>query len=284
MSLTSIVCKLFERILKKALLYFLSETWSISPRQHGLLLRRSCLSNLLVFEDAVARMMDEIHTVDVIYLDFAKAFDSINQRFFLVKMMLFGLGDVVVRWIEAYRSGRVSREQVGRERSGTIPMHSGVPQGSVISPLLFLLFVNDLPDIPEAMTLLFADDVRMVARMTQNMNLYRFLTAACDWSQKWDLPINPTKCNCRTIGREATLKLSFFPDWSGNTIPVSKLAILRPHLEFRSPDCSPNRVADINHLERIQRLATRLVTGMRHLPYEERLHRLGLHVAATTSC
>ncbi len=85
-----------------ALLPFLSDTRSISPHQHGFLSRRSCLSNLLVFEEVVPRMMDEGHTVDVTYLDFAKAFDSVNHRF-------GGLGDVVVRWIEAYLSGRVSR-------------------------------------------------------------------------------------------------------------------------------------------------------------------------------
>ncbi len=71
---------------------------------------------------------------------------------------------VVVRWIEAYFSGWVSRVHVGEEHSGAIPMHSGVPQGSVIGPLLFRLFVNDIPDVLETMTLLFADDVNMVTQ------------------------------------------------------------------------------------------------------------------------
>ncbi len=72
-------------------------------------------------------MMDVYHTVDVIYLDCAKTFDSVKHRFLLVKMTSFGLGDVVVRQIEAHLSGRVSRVQVGGELSGAIPMHSGVP-------------------------------------------------------------------------------------------------------------------------------------------------------------
>ncbi len=104
-----------------------------------------------------------------------------------------------------------------------IPLHSGVPRGSVIGPLLFLLFVNDHPDVLETMTLVFADDVKMVTRRSQGMNLHSSLTAAWDWSKKWDLPINPTKCNNLTIGREVPLRLPFFPDWSDTPIPVSEL-------------------------------------------------------------
>ncbi len=96
MSLTSIIYKAFERILKKALLSFFHEKWTISSHRHGFLPRRSCLSNLLVFEEAVTRMMDGSHTVDVVYLDFAKAFHSVNHRFLLAKMKSFGFGDVVV--------------------------------------------------------------------------------------------------------------------------------------------------------------------------------------------
>ncbi len=139
-------------------------------------------------------------------------------------MKSFGLADVVVRWIEAYLSGRVSRVHVGGEHSGAIPMHSGVPQGSVIGPLLFLLFVNDLPDVLETLTLLFMDDVKIVTRRSQSMNLRTSLTAAWDWSKKWDLPINPAKCNYLTIGREVPLRLSFFSDRSGTSIPVSTLS------------------------------------------------------------
>ncbi len=79
-------------------------------------------------------------------------------------------------------------------------MHSGVPQGSVTGPILFLFFVNALPDVLEALTLLFADDFKMVTRRTQNMNLHSSLTAAWDWPKKWDLLINPTKCNYLIIG------------------------------------------------------------------------------------
>ncbi len=121
-------------------------------------------------------------------------------------MKSFDLGDVVVRWIEAYLSGRVSRVHVGGEHSGAIPMHSGVPRGSVTGPLLFILFVHDLPNVLKALALLFADDVKMVTRRSHSMNLHSSLAAAWDWSKKWDLPINPSKCNYLTIGREVPLR------------------------------------------------------------------------------
>ncbi len=96
-SRNSVICKIFERIMKRALLSFFSDTRPISPHPHGFLPRPSCPFNLLVFEKKVIRMMDEGHTVEAIYLDFARAFDSINHRFLLAKMKSFGFGDVDVR-------------------------------------------------------------------------------------------------------------------------------------------------------------------------------------------
>ncbi len=106
-------------------------------------------------------------------------------------------------------SGRVPRVRVGGEHSGAITMHSGVPQGSIIGPLLFLLFVDDLPDVFEALTLLFVVDGETMTRRTQKINVHSSLTAALDWSKEWDRPINLTKCNYFTIGQDLTLKVPF---------------------------------------------------------------------------
>ncbi len=89
--------KNFERIVKKVLFSFLSDARSISPHQHGFLPRRPCLSNPLVFEEAMTHKMGEGHTVDVIYLDLANSIDSVNRKFLLAKMKFFGLGDVIAR-------------------------------------------------------------------------------------------------------------------------------------------------------------------------------------------
>ncbi len=91
---------------------------------------------------------------------------------------------------------------------------------TVIGPLLFLLFVNNLSDFHNALTLLFEGHVKMVARRTENMSLHSPLTATWDWSKKWDLPINLTKC--KNWARSSP-EIAFFPEGSGTAIPVSKL-------------------------------------------------------------
>ncbi len=122
------------------------------------------------FEEAVTRVMDEGHTVDVIYLDVAKAFDSVNHRLLLTKMSSFGLETCPFRG--------VLKVYVGGEISGAIPVRSGIQQGPLIGPLLFFLFFKRFPDDLEALMLLFADDIRMVTFRTQNMNLHSSLTTS----------------------------------------------------------------------------------------------------------
>ncbi len=94
---------------------------------------------------------------------------SVNHKFLLARMKSFDLSDVVVWCIEANLSGRVSRAHIRGELAGIIPMRSGVPQGSVIGQLVYLLFANSLTDALEALTLLFEDDVQLITPRKQNM-------------------------------------------------------------------------------------------------------------------
>ncbi len=102
---------------------------------------------------------------------------SVYQILLLAEKKSFGLGDVVVRWVAAYLPGRVSNVHISREFSGTLSMRSGVPQGSVIAPKLFLLFVNDFPGPLEAVTLFFVDNVKMVTPRTRTY-LYLLVLAS----------------------------------------------------------------------------------------------------------
>ncbi len=111
--------------------------------------------------ETTTRLMDDGNTADVVYLDFAKALDSVYHRFLLAKLESFGLCDKVVRWMRSYLTGRSYRVQVADVLSQETRIKSGVPQESVIGPLLFLLFVNDLPSFINVIMLLFANDVKM---------------------------------------------------------------------------------------------------------------------------
>ncbi len=154
-------------------------------------------------------IMDEDRTADVIYLDFAKAFFTLSTTDFC------GRKWSPSAWVPSSCGGLQKALGPGRNStrggglSGAIPMRSVVPQTSVLGPLLFLLFVNDLPDALDALTLLFVDDIKMVTPRTQDLNHHSSLIAPLDFSQKWGLPINPAKWNYFT--REIPLRLSFFP-------------------------------------------------------------------------
>ena len=159
-SLTCILCKVYEKLLREYILE--GVRLSVSSKQHGFTQGRSCLSNLLETIDTVNDLMAEGHCADIFYFDFSKAFDSVPHNRLLVKLRSFGIPDTVVNIIEIFLVGRSMRVKVGDEFSDVKTILSGVPQGSVLGPLLFLLFVNDLPNGIKNVVKLFADDVRSV--------------------------------------------------------------------------------------------------------------------------
>ncbi len=162
-SLTSIVCKLMETALKGAILNHLQQTAALSAAQHGFISHRSCISNLLVAEERITRLMDSGEGVDLVYLDFAKAFDSVNHRMLCDKMLAYGIHRSIVDWTRSFLSNRTFQLRVGESYSASVPAYSGVPQGSVLAPILFLIFVNDLPDVLSGSVLLLADDVKLIS-------------------------------------------------------------------------------------------------------------------------
>ncbi len=168
------------------------------------------------------------------YLNFAKAFDSVNLRFLLAKLESFGLCDKVVRLIRSCLTGRTYRVQVANALSQETRTKGGVPQGSVIGPLLFLMFFNDLPSVINLATLFFADGVRMVSPRSQSDILQGSLYNVWNWSVNWDLPINPTKCNYIVNGRAPPLQLSLGTGSPGNFIQIANVVKERGALMYNS--------------------------------------------------
>ena len=150
------------------------------------------------------RILDGGNELDLIYTDFAKAFDSVPHVRLLIKLKKLGINGALLRWIKSFLSNRKQMVVIEGENSDWANVKSGIPQGSVLGPLLFVAYINDMPKCITSLCNIFADDAK-VYRKIQNINdttsLQHDLNNMFDWSQKWQLPFNETKCKCLHLGR-----------------------------------------------------------------------------------
>ena len=139
--------------------------------------------------------------VDSIYFDFSKAFDTVPHKGLSMKMKAYGIQGKLLTWIEAFLTGRQQVVRVNGELSSSKPVISGIPQGSVLGPLLFILYMNDLPDTVQANLLLFADDTKIfnkVSSVEEATELQNDILALNCWSDRWLLKFNADKCHVLT--------------------------------------------------------------------------------------
>ncbi len=196
-SLTSQVCKLLERLILDILWSHINKNNIISCQQHGFQENCSCVSQLLECLQDWTKWTDEGDGVDSIYLDFSKAFDSVPHSRLLQKLENLGIRGQILSWIGAFLQDRRQRVLLKNGTSDWEPVISGVPQGSILGPVLFLLYVNDLPDITQNTAKMFADDTKLYARIQDEQdceNLQRDLNHLSVWSRQWLLNFNADKC------------------------------------------------------------------------------------------
>lgn len=202
-SLTVLFGKAMERIIKTHVEEYLKENNIITGSQHGFRKGRSCLSNLLISQDSIIKMLDEGSAVDVIYLDLQKAFDKVPHDKLMKKVRATGIGGEVAHWIEAWLTNRVQRVLVGNGCSEWKEVSSGVPQGSILGPLLFSIFINDLDNGLRNAVLKFADDTKVWGRVDNAedvRNMQDDLRKIGLWSEENHMPFNVGKCRVMYLG------------------------------------------------------------------------------------
>lgn len=161
-SLTSIVGKIMERMLRDELMEYLLINNLISKKQHGFMPNKSCTTNLIEFIDKATYEYDQGKNVDIVYTDFSKAFDKVPHKKLITKLKSYGIIGQLLRWLESFLIGREQRVVLGNVSSDWESVTSGVPQGSVLGPILFVIFINNLLDNFSSFCLGYADDLKLM--------------------------------------------------------------------------------------------------------------------------
>jgi len=332
-SLTSIVCKVFERIIRDELVNHMESNELFTKQQHGFRQKHSCVTQLLEVTDDWYNILDEGGNIDSIYLDFRKAFDTVPHKRLKNKINSYGIRGRLLTWIVDFLSQRTQSVKVGNQVSSKTAVTSGIPQGSVLGPVLFLVFINDITSVVNCVVKLFADDTKLYSEITSPEDceaVQQDLDNLSSWSDTWLLRFNAAKCKSLHLGKnnqkheykltengvdikieqvceEKDIGVIFDSELKFNKHITSSVnranqklgmirrsfeymdrdmfvtlykSLIRPLLEYATVIWSPLFKKDIVAIENIQRRATKLISGIRELPYEERLINLGLPTLA----
>ena len=196
-SLTSHIIKVFERVLRDKIVTFLEENCILSDNQHGFRKGRSCLSELLAHYEEILTNANNGEGTDTVYLDFAKAFDKVDHQLLLKKLQSIGIKGKLLNWLKAFLSNRKQEVVIDGFKSFVWAVLSGVPQGSVLGPILFLIFINDIgTSLHDSKLKSFADDTKLsrnVSCQADAVKLQHDLNRVMEWSVANNMALNEEK-------------------------------------------------------------------------------------------
>ena len=196
-SLTSIACKIMEHIIASQVMDFMEDNNILCDVQHGFRHNRSCESQLIITTDDLARVLNTQGQTDMTILDFSKAFDKVPHHRLINKLQYYGIRGDTQNWIAHFLNNRSQRVLVDGEKSEFGPVLSGVPQGTVLGPILFLIYINDITENMNSTVRLFADDCLIYREINSEDDantLQEDLNTIYNWSQQWLMNFNVDKC------------------------------------------------------------------------------------------
>ena len=160
-SLTSVPCKVLESIIRDVIVDHMTLGKLYTECQHGFRQHRSCITQLLQVMNYFTNLLDKGENIDIIYLDFRKAFDSVPHERLLIKLQYYGITGKLLAWIRDFLKDRKQLVRVGNDYSKYTDVLSGIPQGSILGPVLFTIFINDLPQKINSFCKIVADDTKI---------------------------------------------------------------------------------------------------------------------------
>ena len=210
-----------EKFVRDTLVKHLCEANLLSPKQYGFISGRCTTTQLLFYLDECIKIITQGGVVDAIYLDFAKAFDTVPHRRLLGKLNSYGIEGNVFNWVQGFLCNRTQEVMVNGSKSKSDPVISGVPQGTVLGPVLFVIYINDLLDNITSHGLMFADDMKIFRLITSRedaIQLQDDVNKLEEWTRIWQVHFNHEKCHVLTLGKFENIRYAHNYTIMGNEL------------------------------------------------------------------
>jgi hypothetical protein len=204
-ALTSLPCKVGESLVRDTMSLHLITNNLITKEQHGFVPNKSCVTNLLETLDFISDSLNERKPVDLVFTDIEKAFDKMPHNRLYIKLDGYGFDEQTIEWCKSFLTDRMQRVVIGPNCSEWCEVTSGVPQGSVLGPLLFVIYINDMPSQICNNTKIYADDTKIFSRIENEqdaLNLQTDLDNLTVWNKKWKMILNTNKCKVMHFGKK----------------------------------------------------------------------------------